>query len=112
MMNVAALETPDHLHNSVDFADVAEELVAEAFSRARSLDQSRDVHKLNRRRHNFLRMGKLRQFCKPRIRHGHDAEIWIDRAERIIRGRRFMRPRDGIEERRLSDVRQTDDSCA
>src|SRR4051794_15178369 len=111
-MNVAALKAADYLHDRVDFADVAEELVTEAFSRARPFDQSGNVDELNRGRHNFLRMGKLGEFCESLVGHSHDAKIWIDRAEGIIGGGRFMRSRDGVEERRLSDVRQSNDSSA
>ena len=59
VMDVAALEAAHDLHDRVYFADVAEELVAEAFARARAFHEPRDVDELNRGRDDFLRMRKL-----------------------------------------------------
>ena len=58
------------------------------------------------------RMRKLRQHFEPRVGHGHDAEVRIDRAEGIIRRLRLAGAGDGVEESRFADVRQTDDSGA
>src|SRR4029077_10105101 len=46
------------------------------------------------------------------IRHGHNAQVWIDGAKRIIFRRRLMRARDGVKKRRLSDVWKTNNSGA
>ena len=81
-------KTAHDLHDGVDFADVAEELVAESFARARAFHQPGDVDELDRRRHDLLRMGQLREL-RAAVGHRHDADIWIDGAERIIGGRRF-----------------------
>src|SRR6478752_2694410 len=45
-----------------------------------------------------------------KIGHDHYANIRVDRAERIILRRRFVRACNGVEERRFPDVRQPDDS--
>ena len=68
VMDIGILETADHLHDRVYFADVAEELVAEAFARARALYQAGDVHELDRGWDDFLRMGELRERFEPRSR--------------------------------------------
>ena len=112
MVNVAVFKTTYHLHNGVDFTDVTEELIAEAFAGARAFHQSGDVDELDRRRNDLLRMGQLRECVEPRIRHRDDAEIRINCAEGIIRGLRFSGARNGVEERRLANVRQTNDSGA
>ena len=112
MVDVSILETADHLHDRVYFANMTEELVAEPFARTRALHKPRYVHEFDRGRYYFLRMRKLREDFEAGIRHTDDAEIRIDRAERVIGGLRFSSARDGIKQRRLSDVWQTDDSGA
>ncbi len=112
VMDVAILETAHHLHDRVHFADMAEELVAEPFARARAFHQPRDVHELDRGRDDLLRAGQLREHFEPRIGHGHDPEIRVDRAKRVVRRLRFSRAGDGVEERGFPDVRQSDDSSA
>ena len=112
VMDVAILETAHDLHDRVHFADVAEELVAESFAGARAFHEPRDIDELNRGRNDFLRMGKLGQHLEPRIGHGHDAEVRVDRAKGIIRGLRLAGAGDGIEESGFANVRQTNDSGA
>ena len=53
MMDIGVFEATDHLDDGVDFADVTEELVAEAFARARALHQACDVDKLDRGRNDL-----------------------------------------------------------
>ena len=112
VMNIAVFETADDLHDCVHFADVTEELIAEAFARARAFDQTGDIDELDRRRNDLLRMRNLREFCKARIGHGDDAEVGIDRAERIILRGRFVRAGDRVKERGFADIRQPNDSSA
>ena len=50
VMDVVVLEAADDLDDGVDFADVGEELVAEALARARALDQARRCRRTRRRR--------------------------------------------------------------
>ena len=57
-----------------------------------------------------LRLDDRRQLIQPRIGHRHDAYIGIDRAEGIVL-RCDLSARQRIEERRLADVRQTDDAA-
>ena len=54
MVNVRVFKTTNDLHDRVNFADMAEELVAESFARARAFDQPGDVHKLDGRRDDLL----------------------------------------------------------
>ena len=112
VMDVGVLEAADDLHDRVHLADVAEELVAQAFARARAFHETGDVDELDRGRDDLLRTREFRQDFEPRIGHGDDAEVRIDRAERIVRRLRLARSGDGVEERRFSDIRQADDSSA
>src|SRR4029453_16195109 len=54
MMNVRVLKATHHLHDRLHFANVMEELIAKAFTRARAFDESSDIDKLDRRRRDFL----------------------------------------------------------
>ena len=112
VMDIRVLEATDDLHDRVDLANVAEELVAESFAGARAFHEARDVHKLDRGRDDLLRVRKFRERFEARVGHGDDAEIRIDRAEGVVRGLRFARARDGVEKRGLADIRQPDNSSA
>jgi hypothetical protein len=57
-------------------------------------------------------MRDLSKSRQARIWNGDDADIRINRAKGIILGWRFMRVRNGVKERRLADVRQSDDTSA
>ena len=61
MVHVGVLEAAHHLHDGVDLADVGEELVAESLALARALDQTGDVHELDRRRNDDVGLGDLLQ---------------------------------------------------
>ena len=112
VMDIDALKTAHHLHDRVDFTNVTEELVAETFACARAFHQPGYIDKLDRRRHDSLRTRHLCEHIKPRIRHGNDADVRIDRAKRIVRRLRFAGTRHGVKERRFTDVWQANDSRA
>ena len=57
-------------------------------------------------------MRQLREDVESRVRHGHHADVRIDRAKRIIFRGRFVRSGDGIKKRGFSDVWQSDNSSA
>ena len=107
VMNVRIFKTTHDLHDRFDFANVMEELIPEPFARARAFDQTGDIDKLDCRWRDFFRVGNLGDFFQSRIGHGYDADVRIDRAERIIFRRRFVRACDRIEKRRFPDVRQS-----
>ena len=58
-MDVLVLEAADDLDDGVHFADVGQELVAEAFALARALDEAGDVDELDRRRDDDVRLRDL-----------------------------------------------------
>src|SRR5438477_201750 len=60
----------------------------------------------------FLRMRQLREDLESRVRHRYHADIWIDRAKRIIFRGCFVRSGYGIKKRRFPDVWQPDNSSA
>ena len=109
-MNVRVLEAPDDLDDRVHFADVGQELVAEAFALAGALDEPGDVDELDRRGNDDVRLRDALQRRQPRIGYGHDADVRVDRAEGIIGRLRLSRARDGVEQGGLADVGKTDDT--
>ena len=54
----------------------------------------------------------LRERLEARVGHRDDADVRLDRAERIVRRLGLARARQGVEEGGLADVRQPDDSGA
>ena len=112
MLDVVVLEAAQHVDNGIDLADVAEELVAEPFALARAFHQPGNVDELELRRHDLGRLGDSGDLVEARIGHLHAADVRLDRAERIVRRLRGLRLGQGVEQRRLADVRQADDPAA
>ncbi len=108
MLDVVILEAAQHVDDRIDLADVAEELVAEAFALGRATDEPRDVDEAELGRDDLGRLGDPRQRIEPRVGHPDVADIGLDRAERIVRRLRRLRLGQRIEQRRLADIGQPD----
>ena len=65
-------------------ADVAEELVSQAFALGCSLDKTCYVAELNSSIDSSLGIIYLRQIGDALIRHRHDSYVRLDRAERVV----------------------------
>jgi hypothetical protein len=72
---------------------------------------SQVADELNRRGNDDVRLRDALKRGQPRIGHGDDADVRVDRAERIIRRLRFARACDGVEEGGFADVGKADDAC-
>ena len=107
--DVVVLEATDDVRDGVAFADVGEELIAEAFALACSGDETSDVDEFHDRGHNAFGLDDFRQGRKARIGHFDDARVRFDRAEGIV-FRGDARLRECIENGRLADVGQADDA--
>ena len=107
--DVGVIKAANDMNNGVGIADIAEELVAETFALRRALDETRDIHELDRGRGILFRLVHLREIVQPRVRHGDDADVRLDRAERIVRR---LRPGvcQRIEKRALAHIGQTHDT--
>ncbi len=107
--DVGIIKAADDVNDGVRVADVAEKLVAETFALRRALDKTRDIHELDRGGGVFLRLVHLREIVQPRVRHSDNADVRLDRAERVVRR---LRPgvRQRIEKRALAHVGQTHDT--
>ena len=111
-MHVRIFKTAHHLDDRRHLADVREELIAQALALARPAHQTRDIHKLDGRGHDLLRMRQCAQRLKSRVRHRHDALVRVDGAERIIGRLRLPGPRDRIEQGGFANIRESNDTGA
>src|SRR5690349_8214380 len=111
-MNVRVFKAANDFDNRVDFANVTEKLISQTLAGARAFDQAGDIDKLDRRRRDFFRARNRGDLFQSRVRHGHHADIGVNRAERIILRWRFMRAGNSVEQRRFPDVWQSDNSSA
>ncbi len=110
VQHILIVKAPHHLHDGVDLADVRQELVAEPFPVAGALDQAGDVHELDRGGDHHLGPGDPLQLGKPGIRHGDDADVGVDGAERIVGRFGLAGAGDGVKQGGLADIGQSDDS--
>src|ERR1700732_4873969 len=95
----------------VNLADGREKLVAEALALRGAAHQARDIDEGQPRRNDLRGFGNSRQFVEPGIGHRDLADIRLDGAKRIIRRLRRRRFGQRIEQRRLADVGQADDTA-
>ncbi len=105
--DVVVHEAAHHVDHGVALADVGEELVAQPLSLGGPAHQAGDVDELDGRGRVFARVAQVREPVEALVRHGDDAHVRLDGAERVVGG---LRPRvgDGVEQRALPDVRKSD----
>jgi hypothetical protein len=106
--DVLLLKAAHHLDHGVGFADMCQELVAEPLASRGSAHQTRDVHQLQRSRHDPLGAHKRSQGLEPRVGRRDHAGVRVDGAERVVVGGR-SRDRECIEQRALPHVGEADD---
>ena len=109
MRDVRALKAAHHMGDSIHLADVLEELISQPLALRGALHKACNIDKAHTGGCRLFGMIEIRQHLEARIRHGHDAHIRLNRAERIVR-RLCARLRDSVEQRAFSHIRQTDDS--
>ena len=95
--DVLVVKTAHDVDYRVGGTDVAEELVAEPLALGRALDKARDVNEFDDGGGVLLGLVQLCEEVQPLVRHGHHADVRLDRAEREV-CRRRARVRDGVEE--------------
>ncbi len=109
MGHVWRVKAADDVCDGVNLTDFTEKLVAEALAAAGAFHQSGDVDEANRTGGCFLRLKDRLQGLQPRVGDGHDAHVAFDGRERVVRHLGMPRG-EGIEESRLTDIWQPDDS--
>lgn len=108
--DVLVFKAAHDVRDGVGFADVGEELVAQAFALGCARHQARDVDELDDCRQHALRLDDLGQRLQAGVRYFHHAHVGFDRAERVVLGGDAGFGQ-GIEQGRLADVGQTDDAA-
>ena len=84
--DVVVLKAAYDVHDGVDLADVREELVAEALAFRGALHEAGDIDELDRRGREFFRLIHFGELVEALVRHRDDADVRLDRAERIVCG--------------------------
>ncbi|KGD42250.1 hypothetical protein DO70_6530 [Burkholderia pseudomallei] len=108
--DVLVLEAAHDVRDRIGFADVREELVAEALALARAGDEARDVDEFDDGRHDALGLDDFGERLQACVRHLDDADVRLDRAERIVLGG-DAGLRQRVEQGGLADVGQADDAA-
>ena len=109
--HVGVFETAQHIGDGVDFADVAEKLVAEAFALGGAAHEPGDVDERQPRRNRSSRARDLAQLVEARIGHADVTDVGLDGAKGIVGSLRRRRLRQRVEEGGLADVRQAHDAA-
>ncbi len=85
--DVRIVEAADDVRDRVALADVGEELVAQSLALAGAGDEARDVDELDCGGNYLFRLGDRGKRAQARVWHFDDADVRLDRAERIVLGR-------------------------
>ena len=107
--DVVVGEAAHDLRDRVGLADVREELVAEPLALARAAHDARDVDERHRRGQDALGVEDLGELRQPGVGQAHDADVRLDRRERIVR-REHVVLGQRVEQGGLADVGQADDA--
>ena len=108
--HVRVFKAAHHVDDGVGFADVRQELVAQAFALGCAGDQAGDVDEFHCCRKDAFRLDDVCQRLQARIGHFDHADVRFDGAERIVFGG-DARLGQGIEQGRFTDVGQADDAA-
>ncbi|OIQ67242.1 hypothetical protein GALL_511810 [mine drainage metagenome] len=111
MGDVGILKAAHHMGNRINLADGGEKLVAEALALRGAAHEARDIDEGQPCRNDLRGFGSCRQLVEPRIRYRYLADVRLDGAERIVRRLRRRSLGQRIEQRRLADIGQPDDTA-
>ncbi len=109
--HVIVFETAHDVGDRVRFANIREEFVPESLAFRGPRDQSGNVDEFHGRGYELFRPDDARKHPEPRVRDRDDANVWIDRAERVVLGRDLGRGQR-IEQGGFANVGQADDTAA
>ena len=84
--DVVVLKATDDVKDSVNLADVREELVSKALAARSALNESRDVNELDDSGCIFFGIVHFCKIIKARIGHSHHAYVRLDSAEGVVCG--------------------------
>ena len=107
--DVAVFKAAHDVGDGVGFADVGEELVAQAFALGSAGNEAGDVDEFDDGRLYALRFDDVDQRLHARVRYLDDADVGLDGTERVVFSGNAGAG-DGIEQGGFAHVGQTDDS--
>ena len=110
MHDVLVVEAAHDVNDRARLADIAEELVAQAFALRSAFDEAGDVHEFDRGGDDGFRLDQSIELAEPYIRHRHDPRIGFDGAKRVVLGLNASGGQS-IEDRALTDVGEADYSA-
>ena len=107
--DVLVAEDARDLADRRGLADVREELVAQALSLRGTRDDAGDVDELDGRGQQLGRAEHLGELREPVVGDPDDADVGLDRRERVVR-REHVVLGQGVEEGRLARIGESDDT--
>ena len=112
MGDVVVLKAAHNLKDGGAFADVAEELVAEAFALAGPAHEPGDVDEVHGGINRFLRVHQIDKRVDAAVGHGNRGLVGLDGAEGVVRGLRVLCLGQRVEKGGLAHVGKADDADA
>ena len=109
MDHVIVFKATHHIDNSIGFANVRQELIAQAFAGAGTCHQSRDVDKLDDGRHDALGGDDLSELLQTVVRHFNHAHIGLYGAKGVVLSRN-ARFGEGVEQGGFAYIGQTNNA--
>ena len=110
MDDVAVVEAAEHVDDGVALADVAQELVAQAFTLAGAFDESGNIDDVAHGGDDAARMDDFGQLGQSFVGHGYLAHLGVDGTEREV-GCLCLRAGQAVEECGFSHVGKAHDTC-
>src|SRR5262249_54864910 len=104
--NVVVLKTADDLDHRVRFANICQELIAQALSLRSSTNEAGDIDELHDSRHDRLRPYEFCEGIKAFVGHSHDTHIRLDGSERRICRKSRHLCGQSVKKRRFTNVGQ------
>ena len=104
------IEATDDLQDSVGFPDIGQKLVAQTLALAGALHETGDIDEVDGGVDDFLGAGNFGQLVQPFIGNRHHGLVRLDGAERIVCRFGVLLARQCIEDGRLADIRQPNDT--
>ena len=112
MGDIAIFKTAQNMGDRINFANIAEKLVAEPFALGSTAHQSGNIDETQARRHTLGGACNICQRVKARFGHGNIANIRLNGAKRKIGGLRGGGFCQRIEQGGFTDIRQTHNTAS
>ena len=97
------------MSDGIGLTNVRQELVTQPLALRRAGHESGDIDELHGRRQDLLRLDDVGKYLQTKIRHGNDADVRLDRAERVVLGG-DLSCRQRVKQCRFANVGQADDA--